>query len=135
MAHWAIFQDALWKCHEGDTPMGILHRPQPVSEPMDAAKPSKEEATAIVQWEYEDSVASYLLSQRLPDTTEMRLAKLRNHPERWAWSPKSTRQRAHMHKPTFAKCSWTCAAQKEATRETSSLAYAVSTRNWPLLEY
>jgi hypothetical protein len=29
---------------------------------------------AIVQWEYEDSVASYYLSQRLPDTTEMRLA-------------------------------------------------------------
>ena len=46
----------------------------PYPEPVDAAKPSREEATAIVQWEYEDSVASYLLLQRLPDITEMRLA-------------------------------------------------------------
>jgi len=56
----------------------------PYPEPVDAAKPSKEEATAIVQWEYEDSVASYLLLQRLPDTTEMRLANCETTRERWA---------------------------------------------------
>ena len=46
----------------------------PYPEPVDAAQPTRKEVTAIVQWEYEDSVASYLLSQRLPDTTEMKLA-------------------------------------------------------------
>ena len=33
--------------------------------------------------EYEDSVVSYLLSQRLPDTTEMRLANCSTTKERW----------------------------------------------------
>ena len=55
----------------------------PYPEPVDASQPTKDEAAAIVQWEYEDSVASYLLSQRLPDTTEMRLASCSTTKERW----------------------------------------------------
>jgi len=39
---------------------------------------------AIELWEYEDSVASYLLSQKLPDTTEMRLVNCANTQARWA---------------------------------------------------
>jgi hypothetical protein len=42
-----------------------------------------DEATAIKLWEYEDAVASYLLSQRLPDTTEMCLANCSTTKEQW----------------------------------------------------
>jgi hypothetical protein len=33
-----------------------------------------DEIEAIELWDYKDTIASYLLSQRLPDTTEMHLA-------------------------------------------------------------
>jgi hypothetical protein len=37
--------------------------------PLDATKPSDDELAAIEQWECEDQVARYLLSQHLPNTT------------------------------------------------------------------
>ena len=71
-------------------------------EPVDRAKPTREEASAIIQWEYEDSVASYLLSQRLPDTTEMRIAGCSTTKERWdmvakEYQAKSAYAQADLH--------------------------------------
>lgn len=39
----------------------------------DKENQTEEEQRVITQWEYKDSVASYLLTQRLPDTTTLRL--------------------------------------------------------------
>jgi hypothetical protein len=62
----------------------------------------KEGASAIVQWEYEDSVATYLLSQRLPDTTKLRLANCNTTKERWdlvtqEYQAKSAFAQANLH--------------------------------------
>ena len=82
-SNWAIFKmrfsNAMKVTRRWAYFTGIL----PCPEPADASKPTKDEAELIVQWEYEDSVASYLLSQRLPDTTEMRLASCSTTKERW----------------------------------------------------
>ena len=41
------------------------------------------EIEAATEWEYQDSVASYLLSQRLPDTTVMHLNGHATMEEQW----------------------------------------------------
>jgi len=62
---------------------GYFTGTKPYPHPADLNLVTTEEATAIELWEYEDAVASYLLSQRLPDTTEMRLANCSTTKERW----------------------------------------------------
>jgi hypothetical protein len=56
-------------------------KPCPVPKIKD--KPTDAETDAIEKWEYEDQVARYLLSQRLPDTTAMRVSHYRTVKERW----------------------------------------------------
>jgi len=51
--------------------------------PKDASDIKDDEKTAIDKWDQEDTAASYLLSQRLPDTTAIRLASLPTH-TRWS---------------------------------------------------
>ena len=57
-------------------------RPRPT--PKDPNAPSADEAEEIERWEYQDLVARYLLSQRLPDTTAMRLSSYSTAQMRWA---------------------------------------------------
>lgn len=52
-------------------------------QPADPDNHTEAEIEATEQWEYDDSVASYLLSQRLPDTTVMRLSSCPTTKERW----------------------------------------------------
>jgi hypothetical protein len=82
-SNWAIF-----RMHFSNA-MKVMRRwpyfiglcPCPV--PKDAANLTTDEADLIAKWEYEDSVASYLLSQRLLNTTEIRLANCSTTMERW----------------------------------------------------
>jgi len=101
-SNWAIFKmrfsNAMKVTRRWAYFTGIL----PCPEPADASKPTKDEAELIVQWEYEDSVASYLLSQRLPDTTEMCLASCSTTKERWdmvtkEYQAKSAYAQADLH--------------------------------------
>jgi hypothetical protein len=73
-SNWAIFKMCFSNAMKVTCRWAYFTGIIPCPEPIDAAQPTKEEATAIVQWEYEDSIVSYLLLQRLPDTTEMELA-------------------------------------------------------------
>src|SRR6267154_6703800 len=100
--NWAIFKmcfsNAMKVMHQWAYFTGLNLYPEPV----DVAKPSREEATTIVQWEYEDSVASYFLSQRLPDITEMQLAHCTTTQERWTlvtkeYQAKSAYAQADLH--------------------------------------
>jgi hypothetical protein len=101
-SNWAIFKmrfsNAMKVMHRWAYFTGII----PCPEPVNAAQPTKEEVTVIVQWEYEDSVASYLLLQRLPDTTEMQLANCTTTKERWdlvtkEYQAKSAYAQADLH--------------------------------------
>jgi hypothetical protein len=101
-SNWAIFKmrfsNAMKVMRRWAYFTGIIPCPGPIN----AAQPTKKEATVIVQWEYEDSVASYLLSQRLPDTTEMRLANCTTTKERWdlvtkEYQAKSAYAQADLH--------------------------------------
>ena len=51
--------------------------------PMDKDNPPHGKIEAAEEWEYEDSVASYLLSQRLPDSAVMRLSSCSTAQEQW----------------------------------------------------
>jgi len=82
-SNWAIFKMRFSNAMKVMRRWAYFTGLNPYPDPVDAAKPTKDEVAAIIQWEYEDSVASYFLSQRLPDTTEMRLANCSNTQERW----------------------------------------------------
>ena len=56
---------------------------KPCPEPADSDNPTKEEMTTIIQWEYKDEVATHLLSQRIPDDTDICLANCTTTKERW----------------------------------------------------
>lgn len=101
-ANWAIFvmrfRDAMkvtrrWVYFTG-------HKPHP--KPKDVDSPTDGEIEAGEKWEYADSVASYLLSQRLPDTTVMRLSSCTTTQERWEmvtkeYQAKSAYAQADLH--------------------------------------
>jgi gag-polypeptide of LTR copia-type len=70
----------------------------PCPVPKDAANPTTDEADLIAKWEYEDSVASYLLSQRLLNTTEICLTNCSTTMERWDMVTKE-----YQVKSTFAQ--------------------------------
>ena len=69
-SNWAIFTLCFWDtmkvtcCWAYFTSLKAQSSP-----PIDEDNPTKEKVEAIEKWEYEDSVASYLLSQHLLDTT------------------------------------------------------------------
>jgi hypothetical protein len=72
-ANWAIFKmhfsNAMKVTHQWGYFIGL----KPCSKPADPDRPMTNKAKATKQWEYKDFVATYLLSQWLPDTTEMHL--------------------------------------------------------------
>jgi hypothetical protein len=47
---------------------------KPYPNPADPSHMTTDEIKAFKLWDHKDTVASYLLSQRLPNTTKMRLA-------------------------------------------------------------
>ena len=101
-SNWAIFKMRFGNAMKVTRRWAYFTGLSPCPEPTDPAKPTKEEVADIIQWEYEDSVASYLLSQRLPDITEMRLASCSTTQERWAmvtkeYQAKSAYTQADLH--------------------------------------
>ena len=82
-ANWAIFamrfRDAMkvmrrWMYFTGE---------KPCPKPKDPGNPTEREVDVATKWEYEDSVASFLLFQRLPDTAVMRLSSCSTAQEQW----------------------------------------------------
>jgi len=67
------------------------------------------ESKAIEKWEHEDAVASYLLSQRLPDITVMRLTSCLTAHDRWEmvtkeYQAKSAYTQANLHQSFLEMC-------------------------------
>jgi hypothetical protein len=101
-SNWAIFKMRFSNTMKVTCRWAYFTGLSPYPDPIDPAKPTPEEAAKIVQWEFENSIASYLLSQRLPDTTEMRLANCTTTKECWdlvtkEYQAKSTYAQADLH--------------------------------------
>jgi hypothetical protein len=84
-----------------------------------------DEATAIELWEYKDAIASYLLSQGLPDTMEMRLANCSTTKERWTtvsldYQAKSAYTQADLQQAFLEMC---CAKGADVKEFLTSLCY------------
>jgi hypothetical protein len=124
-SNWAIFQkrfrDAMkvtrrWAFFTGD-------KARPV--PVDPAHPTTEETTKMEKWDYDDQVATYLLSQRLPDTTVMRLSGCDTTKEHWdmvtsEYQAKSSYAQADLHQ-TFLEMR--CAKGGDVREFLSNLCY------------
>jgi len=82
-ANWAIFKMRFHDAMKVTQRWGYFTGTRPHPKPKNPDKPTDGEITAAEKWEHEDSVASYLLSQRLPDTTVMRLSNCLTAQEWW----------------------------------------------------
>ena len=82
-ANWAIFsmrfKEAMQASRRWGYFSGTVARPEPNAKD----KPTDEETEKMEKWDYEDLVARYLLSQRLPDTTAIRVGNFNTAKERW----------------------------------------------------
>src|ERR1700747_1444045 len=101
-SNWAIFKMRFSGAIKVMRRWGYFSGNSVAPTPADQQNPTKEEREAIDQWEYEDSVATYLLSQKLPDTTKMRLANCSTTKERWdivtkEYQAKSVYAQADLH--------------------------------------
>jgi gag-polypeptide of LTR copia-type/Zinc knuckle len=81
--NWAIFSIRFCEAMQATRRWGYFDGTTPCPSPKDPAEPTKDEIEAIKQWEREDLVTRYLLSQYLPDTTFMRLYKYSTAQLRW----------------------------------------------------
>jgi hypothetical protein len=82
-ANWAIFMMRFRDTMKAVRRWAYFTGEEPCPEGMGASKATSAEQGAIEAWEYEDSVASYLLYQRLPDAIVMRLSVCSTTHERW----------------------------------------------------
>ena len=92
------FRDVMKVTHRWAYFTGSKPRPRP----KDISKPMEEEIEAAKTWEHKDSVASFLLSQHLPDTTLMRLSGCATTQDRWdmvtkEYCTKSVYAQANLH--------------------------------------
>jgi hypothetical protein len=84
-SNWAVFstrfREAMqaagrWGHYDGTTP-----RPSPAT--VRTRRATAEEARLTDAWDYEDTVARYILSSHLPDSTALEVSDLRTAEERW----------------------------------------------------
>ena len=99
------------------------HEPHP--KPKDASNPTDAEINAAETWEYEDSVASYLLLQRLPDATEICLTSCTTAKEHWEaitqkYQAKSAYVQADLHQAFLDMC---CVKGEDVRTFLASLCY------------
>ena len=72
--NWAIFKMHFQDAMRVTCQWGHFSGNKPHPKPKDGAKPTDGEIEAAEKWEYDNSVASYLLSQHLSNTTIMDLS-------------------------------------------------------------
>ena len=127
-SNWAIFmmhfKDAMQVTQQWGYFAGL--KPHPKVQDMDT--PTDDKLSAIEQWEHDDLVASYLLSQCLPDITVICLSSFATAKEWWdivtkEFQAKSTFTQADLHqsfqemhctKGGMSKNSWaTCATRRK----------------------
>ena len=72
-SNWAIFLIRFRQAMQANRRWGHFEGTKLRPTPKNSAKPTEEEAEATERWDHKDLVTSFLLAQRLPDTTAMHL--------------------------------------------------------------
>jgi hypothetical protein len=98
---------------------------KPCPKPQDPSNPTKGEVNAAEKWEYEDSIASFLLYQRLPDAIVMHLSSCSTTQEcwekvTWEYQAKSMYAQADLHQ-SFLEMR--CAKGEDVQEFLASLCY------------
>src|SRR5712672_2213741 len=124
-ANWAIFAKRFQYAMKATRRWPYFTGRQPCPKPKDAGKPTASEIDAAEEWEYEDMVASYLLSLRLPDTIVMHLSGCCTAFEKWEavsqdYQAKSAYTQADLHR-SFMEMR--CAKGEDVREFLASLCY------------
>ncbi len=82
-SNWAIFSMRFQEAMEANQKWGHFDGTTPCPVPANTTTPTDAEAKAVANWRQDKIVAKYLLSQRLPDSTAVRLKSLTSTKERW----------------------------------------------------
>ena len=101
-SNWAIFMMRFKDSMKVTSRWGYFNGSQPKPRPKDVKNPTDTEIEVGERWEHEDAVASYLLSQRLPDATVMRMVNCACAQDRWElvtkeFQAKSKYAQANLH--------------------------------------
>ena len=81
--NWAVFSMRFQEAMQATRRWSYFDGSKLCPVPADKANPTDAETEAIDKWDYEDQIARYLLSQRLPDTTTMQVSHFKTVKERW----------------------------------------------------
>ena len=82
-SNWAIFMMSFKDSMKVTSRWGYFDGSRPKPRPKDIKNPTDAEIEAGERWEHEDAVASYLLSQHLPDATIMRMVNCACAQDHW----------------------------------------------------
>ena len=81
--NWAVFSLRFREAMQAMRRWGYFDGTKLRPIPKDPSAPTNAEIEALESWDHEDVVARYLLSQRLPDMTFMRLSQYQTAQARW----------------------------------------------------
>ena len=82
-SNWAIFAVRFREAMSANRRWGFFDGKNARPVPTDPSNVTSDELEAMAKWDYEDQVARYLLSQRLPDSTAVRMGPYTTAKARW----------------------------------------------------
>jgi len=82
-SNWAIFSMHFQEAMEANQKWQHFNGTSAHPVPVDDKNPTNVEAKAMAAWDQDETVARYLLSQRLPDSTAVRLKNVTSVKDRW----------------------------------------------------
>src|ERR1700677_1524674 len=81
-SNWAIFSMQFQEVMEANQKWGHFDDSTPRPIPADVNKPTNNEKKALAEWDLEETISHYMLSQRLPNSTAVRLKAITSVKER-----------------------------------------------------
>ncbi len=107
--NWAIFKTRFQEAMRVTRRWGYFTGARPCPKPKVADKPTEGKSKAIEKWEHKDAVASYLLSQCLPDITVTCLTSCLTAHDQWdmvtkEYQAKSAYAQANLHQSFLEMC-------------------------------
>jgi len=81
-SNWAIFSMRFQEAMEANQKWGHFDGSVTRPAPSDVDKPTDDEKTDMAAWDHDETISRYMLSQRLPDSTAVRLKSLATAKER-----------------------------------------------------
>ena len=82
-SNWAIFAMRFREAMQANRRWGFFDGTRARPTPVDSSNITTDEQEAMDKWDYDDQVARYLLSQRLPDSTAVRMGPYSTAKARW----------------------------------------------------